>query len=180
MEPTINASASPHRDTHRTHPAPRALDGLRLIALLKFGKALLVILTGYGVHRLADTALLERIHSWTTSVTDITARRLLLHALSFVEGLGAKRIQLVFAVAVAYTALVLAEGIGLWLRRSWGEWLTVCATASLIPFEIYELIIRPPGHKLAVLVTLVLNIAVVCYLTLLLRRERAAHRFPGG
>jgi uncharacterized membrane protein (DUF2068 family) len=180
MEPTIDAGTPPHNHTHRRHAAPRALDGLRLIALLKFGKALLVILTGYGVHRLADTALLERIHSWSTSITDLTARRLLLHGLSWVEGLGAKRIQLVFAVAVAYTALVLAEGIGLWLRRSWGEWLTVCATASLIPFEIYELVIRPPGHKLAVLLTLVLNIAVVAYLALLLRRERAALMARGG
>ena len=147
MEPTIDAGTPPHRYAPRAHAKPRALDGLRLIALLKFGKALLVILTGYGVHRLADTALLERIHSWTTSVTDITARRLLLNALTWVEGLGAKRIQLVFAVAMAYTALVLAEGIGLWLRRSWGEWLTGCATASLIPFEILRAHHSPAGPQ---------------------------------
>ena len=50
-------------------------------------------------------------------------------------------------MTVAYTAVVLAEGTGLWLRRAWAEWLTVLATGSLIPFELWELITRPPERR---------------------------------
>ncbi|HEY4973086.1 MAG TPA: DUF2127 domain-containing protein, partial [Steroidobacteraceae bacterium] len=84
-------------------------------------------------------------------------------------GLGAKKIQIFLAVTIAYTAVVLAEAIGLWLRRAWAEWLTVLATSSLIPFELWELITRPPGRRLAIGLTLVLNLVIVWYLARLLR-----------
>jgi uncharacterized membrane protein (DUF2068 family) len=154
------------------------LDGLRIIALFKFLKALMLIATGYGVHLLLKQELLERLRLWTASLTDSFAQRLLLHALSWAEGLGAKRIHIVVGVTLAYTAVVLAEGIGLWMRRAWAEWFTVIATASLIPFELWELLVRPPDRKLAVLVTVVLNAAVVAYLVLLLRRAARELRLP--
>lgn len=152
-------------------PTPaRALDGLRIIALFKFVKALLLIATGYGVHLLLKEDLLERLRLWTATLTDSFAQRLLQHALGLAEGLGTKRIHIVIGVTLGYTAVVLAEGIGLWMRRAWAEWFTVLATASLIPFELWELLVRPPDRKLAVLITVLLNSAVVWYLALLLRR----------
>ena len=39
-----------------------------------------------------------------------------------------------------YAALMLTEGIGLALRKRWAEYLTIFATSSFIPLEIYELI----------------------------------------
>jgi uncharacterized membrane protein (DUF2068 family) len=98
-----------------------------------------------------------------------------MRALSWVEGLGAKKMQIFFAVTVAYTAVVLAEGTGLWLRRAWAEWLTVIATSSLIPFELWELITRPPGRRLAIGATLLLNLLIVWYLAYLLRKASAQH-----
>ena len=156
------------------HPA-HALDGLRIIALFKFAKALLLIATSYGAHLLLNEDLLERLRLWTASLTDSFAQRMLLRALGFVEGLGATRIHVVVGVTLGYTVVVLAEGVGLWMRRTWAEWFTVIATASLIPFELWELISRPPGRRLAVLVTVLLNLAVVAYLARLLRRSAAWH-----
>ena len=156
---------------------PRRFDGLRLIALLKFGKALLLIATSYGVHRLLDAALVERLYNWSADLSDDRfERKLLMRALTWVEGLGAKKIQIFLAVTIAYTAVVLAEGIGLWLRRAWAEWLTVIATSSLIPFELWELITRPPGRRLAIAVTLMLNLVIVWYLARLLRATTAQHQ----
>lgn len=168
--------------THAASPAakPRKFDGLRLIALLKFGKALLLIATSYGVHRLLDAALVERLYNWSADLSDDRLeRKLLMRALTWVEGLGAKKIQLFFAVSVAYTAVVLAEGTGLWLRRAWAEWLTVIATSSLIPFELWELITHPPGRRLAIGLTLVLNVVIVWYLARLLRNA-AQHPQPAA
>ncbi len=181
MSPGAIAKRDPPPEERRrdaTVVRPRMLDGLRIIALFKFVKALLLIATGYGVHLLFKQDLLERLRLWTESLTDSFAQRLLLHALSWAEGLGAKRIHIVVGVTLGYTAVVLAEGIGLWMRRAWAEWFTVIATASLIPFELRELVIRPPDRKLAVLVTVLLNAAVVLYLALLLRRTAAQRHRP--
>ena len=151
----------------------RRFDGLRLIALLKLGKALVLIATSYGVHMLLKAGLLGRLNAWSATLTDSVERRLLLRALSWIENLGAKRIQILVAITLAYTAVVLAEGIGLWFRRAWAEWLTVLATGSLIPFELWELIRRPPGHRAAVVLALTFNAAVVWYLVWLLRATAA-------
>jgi uncharacterized membrane protein (DUF2068 family) len=67
-----------------------------------------------------------------------------------------------FAIgSFVYSALLLVEGVGLCLRRRWAEFLTVGITASLLPFEFYELYQRvtPTG----IVVTL-LNLAIVVYL----------------
>jgi uncharacterized membrane protein (DUF2068 family) len=161
---------------------PRKLDGLRLIALLKFGKALLLIATSYGVHQLLNAALVERLYTWSAALSDDRfERKLLMRALTWVEGLGAKKIQIFLAVTIAYTAVVLTEGIGLWLRRAWAEWLTVIATGSLIPFELWELITRPPERRLAIGLTLALNALIVWYLARLLRATLAQQRHgPSG
>lgn len=152
-----------------------ALDPLRVIALFKFFKAALLIATGYGVHLLLKESLLLRLREWTMTLTDGFAQRLLLRTLGWVEGLGAKRIQVVMAVTLAYTAVALTEGIGLWLRRAWGEWVTVVATGSLIPFELWELIVSPPKRKLAVLATVIVNVTILWYLIRLLRRRATEH-----
>jgi len=164
-----------HRPAHPPSAHPHTLDPLRVIALFKFFKAALLIATGYGVHLLLKESLLLRMREWTMTLTDSFAQRLLLRTLGWVEGLGAKRIHIVMAVTLAYTAVVLTEGTGLWLRRAWGEWVTVVATASLIPFELWELIVRPPNRKLAVLATVIVNVSIVWYLSWLIRR-RAAER----
>ena len=167
----------PRLPVTRAAARPRALDGLRIIALFKFVKAALLIATGYGVHLLLREDLLQRLWLWSATLTDHFAQRLLLHALGWVENLGAGQIHIVVGVTLGYTAVVLAEGIGLWMRRAWAEWFTVLATASLIPFELWELVARPPDRKLAVLVTVLLNGAVVWYLVRLLRRT-TPHRHP--
>lgn len=149
---------------------PRKIDGLRVIALFKFAKVLLLIATSYGVHKLLNAELLERLYNWSAELSDDRLeRKLLMRALEWVEGLGAKRIQIFLAVTIGYAAVALAEGIGLWMRRTWGEWLTLSVTSSLVPFELWELITRPPGRRLALGATLALNLLIVWYLARQLR-----------
>jgi hypothetical protein len=67
-----------------------------------------------------------------------------------------------FAIgSFVYSALLLIEGVGLCLRRRWAEFLTVGITASLLPFEFYELYQRVTATGVVVTV---LNIAIVVYL----------------
>src|SRR5258705_5184033 len=114
-------------------PATPRFDGLRLIGLLKIGKALLLLATSYGLYRLLNPQLVENLQDWLTTLTDTFERRLLQRALDWLSSLGHGRIGSIVIVTGLYTAVLLTEGIGLWLRKTWAEWLTVLATASLIP-----------------------------------------------
>jgi uncharacterized membrane protein (DUF2068 family) len=151
----------------------KPIDGRRVIAIFKFIKAILLILTSYGVHKLLDPELIDKIRIWSATLTDRVDQRLLLRALSFVEGLGADKLHLVMAITIAYTAVVLIEGTGLWLRKRWGEWVTLIATCSLIPFELWELIQRPAGRRWTVAATLIVNLVIAAYLAYLVR---SAHK----
>ncbi len=62
---------------------------------------------------------------------------------------------------VSYALLNLAMGYGLHRRKRWAEWLTVIATALLIPFEIYEIIQEQTTIYIGILI---LNCAIVYYL----------------
>ena len=83
----------------------------------------------------------------------------------------------VAAVLAGYGALEGVEGVGLWLARRWGEYLTVVATAAFLPLEVHEILERATGVRIA---TLVVNVAAVVYLLLAkrlfgLRGGRAAY-----
>ena len=72
------------------------------------------------------------------------------------------RKQIAIAVtALAYGALMGAEGIFLYLRKPWARWFTIVATASFIPLELYEIVREPHLARIAVLVV---NVAIVVYL----------------
>jgi uncharacterized membrane protein (DUF2068 family) len=72
-----------------------------------------------------------------------------------------------------YAAVFLVEGVGLLLRRRWAEYLTVIATASLLPLEVYELVERVRTTRALIVVA---NLAIVLYLIARLRGERREGR----
>jgi uncharacterized membrane protein (DUF2068 family) len=155
----------------------RRLDGLRLVALLKFAKALVLILTAVSAHELLKPEVAARVYEWSVTLTDRFERNLLLQALHWAYGDGTGVLRGVVVVTAAYTALVLAEAVGLWLRRSWGQWLTVVATSALIPFEVWKLLVRPLGKQALLLGVLLINGAIVVYLIAQLRpARRRLHR----
>ena len=75
-----------------------------------------------------------------------------------------------FAIgSFVYSALLLVEGIGLCLRKRWAEFLTVSITASLLPFEFYELHRRVTVSRIVVTVV---NLAILVYLIVRLYKDR--------
>src|SRR5690348_4614397 len=71
-----------------------------------------------------------------------------------------------------YALVNLAEGTGLALQKAWGEYFTILVTASFLPFEIYECFHHFRYVKLAILL---INAAVLVYLVVRVRHDRAAH-----
>ena len=80
-----------------------------------------------------------------------------------------KSLEQVAAGSFIYSALLLIEGFGLCRRKRWAEFLTVGITASLLPFEFYELVQRFTATR--VTITLV-NIAILWFLIVQLMQDR--------
>ena len=90
------------------------------------------------------------------------------HLIARLGSLSRHEVTLFGVGAFLYGGLELVEGVGLFLRKRWAEWLTVVATSLLIPFEIYELAKGPSwlkGGGLAV------NILIVLYLLRVVREK---------
>jgi uncharacterized membrane protein (DUF2068 family) len=165
-------------DSIGTGQHSRVIDGLRLIALIKFVKAALLLATSYGLYKLLNPELVDRLHEWLNSLTDTFERRLLERGLDWVDELGTAHIHGILVVTGVYTTILVTEGIGLWLHKIWAEWLTVLASASLIPFELWHLFFGKSHSPLAVLVATTLNVVIVIYLARQLRRTYRLRRAP--
>jgi uncharacterized membrane protein (DUF2068 family) len=145
--------------------------GITLIAVFKFVKAFLLFTIALGAIGVVRGGLPHASDRLLSMLSSGTERRVTEALLSRITSMGSTRIAALGVGAFLYAALFLVEGTGLWLQRRWAEYLTVAATASFIPFEIYELV-----HRITItrVMALVLNIAVLVYLIVRVRRRRAA------
>ena len=143
---------------------------LRLIALFKFLKALLLVVVGLGAVKLLDPAAAARAQEGLRMLASSSDRRVVQHLLVLVSRLTPERLEALGVGAFLYAGLFTTEGVGLWLGKRWAEYLTVIATGSFVPLEIYELAGRPGPSRLA---ALVLNVAVVVYLIHHLRQRES-------
>jgi uncharacterized membrane protein (DUF2068 family) len=91
------------------------------------------------------------------------ASRGLLHELDNLFTTSSTHLHLLAAVLLAYAAVEAIEAVGLWYQRRWAEYLTFLVTASLMPFEIYEIATRATVFKA---LAFIVNLAVVIYLLL--------------
>ena len=89
------------------------------------------------------------------------ARHGLLHELDNLFTTSSAHLHLLGAVLLVYGALEGVEAVGLWYQRRWAEYLTFLVTASLLPFEAYEISTRTTPFKI---IAFLINVAVVVYL----------------
>jgi len=147
---------------------PRSRRVLRLIALERAGRGLLLLAAGVYLlfHLNSDFGRLgERV----MRAIELDPRRPFFHRIvAYLHHLHASELRIAAIVAIGYGVLELVEGTGLWLDQLWAEYLTVIATSLLLPLELYEIVHRPSVWKAA---GIVVNIAIVAYLAYLLRRR---------
>ena len=161
--------AVPPTDRAPEDPRPVTSDrALRLIALFKFGKAALLVLIAAGalglVRRRWPHTPSKQSPRWLPAATIACCQR------SYPSPRPPPhRLEAFGAGAFLYAGLFLVEGVGLWRGRRWGEYLTVIATASLVPLELWELSRRLTTVRV---LALVLNLLIVAYLIGRLRRRR--------
>jgi uncharacterized membrane protein (DUF2068 family) len=141
---------------------------LRLIALFKFFKASVLIVTGIGILKLMHNDAATTLDHWFAIAGLAPGNRFVDHALRSAANIPPDRIKDIGLGSFVYAALFLTEGIGLWMLKHWAEWFTVVITASLVPLEVWEIHHHPTAVKILVLI---INIAVVAYLLYRIRKE---------
>ncbi len=140
---------------------------LELIGALRLAEGMLVLTVAIGVLRLVHHDVAQTLAAWSAAVR-IDPHNEYLHALLARLGLlSDQQLQEISAGSFIYGGLKLIEGFGLWRGKRWAEYLTSIAIGLMIPLEIYELLRHP---TIAKAVLLVVNIAVVVYLIVNLRR----------
>jgi uncharacterized membrane protein (DUF2068 family) len=146
--------------------------GLRLIIAYKLVKAFVaLVLSGALVVLLLahDTSVLGHLavqvrHHFAGAWSVMLARA--------IGALSTRGHLWLIAGAVALDALLTAvEGWGLYRDKTWGPWLVVLATSTLLPFEVIALV-RHAHLGRGLLLTV--NVAIVAYLIRRIRRSRAS------
>lgn len=160
----------------------RALEWIAAFKLLKAALLVGVAAAAFGLlgDRVRADAVL-RLTEWVAHLAAATEFRGLRGALggvleralmALLHWLGEAtptRLEITGLVALAYAAVLGTEGVGLWMAKSWAELFSVAVTASLIPFEVWEV---ARGVTVLRVGVLVLNVAVVVYLARHVTRER--------
>src|SRR5438552_9874068 len=141
--------------------------GLWLIGGFKLVKGLLLVIVGIGALRLVHKDVADVVAGWLEQIhVDPDGRyadRLLTRLLSVDD----RKLREISAGTFVYAALLLTEGIGLLLRKRWAEYFTVIVTGSFIPLELHHLWRHVTLTRLTVIAV---NVAIVWYLIVLLRR----------
>lgn len=150
-----------HRPVDDDTPEAHHRFGLRVIALYKMVQALGLLLAAGAAFHLERQRNVDRLIDWLEHLSLSGTSTLRQHLVDALAGLVPQRFVVIGLIAIAYAALFITEGVGLWLRKHWAEWFTVIATGSLIPLEAYEVIKHASWVKLGILVG---NVVIVVYL----------------
>jgi uncharacterized membrane protein (DUF2068 family) len=145
---------------------------LRLLAVERWVRGLIIALLGIGVLRLESTQVslrtlfdkdLSALKPFFDQIHFDVSDSATVRAIQNVLNARPSTLNLVAAGLLGYGALQLAEGIGLWSLKRWGEYLAVVGTTLFIPLEVYEIVEKVTWLKVT---ALVVNVAAVLYLLL--------------
>lgn len=147
----------------------RSLRLLRLIALFKLVKSLLLLAAALALLKLLAPGAAAGFAEWAARLPLAVERRVAVRVLESLLAHGPGRVHLAAVVAFAFAGLEAAEGAGLWFGRHWAEYLTIGATACGLPVEVWELAHRP---TLLAAAALMANALILGYLIWRVRQHQ--------
>jgi len=141
---------------------------LLVIAIFKFIKGAVLLALAFGALSFLHKDVASHVEHWLDQLRIDPDNQFIGALLSKLQLVHTKELKELSALGAAYAALFLTEGTGLLFRKRWAEWLTIVATSSLMPFEVYELVKEFTAVRL---LALLVNAAVVLYLIYLVRQK---------
>jgi uncharacterized membrane protein (DUF2068 family) len=147
---------------------------LKIIALFKIGKGVLLFVLGFSLLFLnARDLWMDKISDWAGDeilLEHSKAVHFLLNKLQ--DALAGGHLRATGLLALFYCGVLFTEGIGVYLQQRWAELLMVFATAALIPLEVRHIWHRPSLAGVAILAA---NCFIVWFLYRVLKRDRTKH-----
>jgi uncharacterized membrane protein (DUF2068 family) len=127
-----------------THPQcpPQEHAGLRLIALVKFLKALLLLAIAFGSHRLVNRDLTELSRQWAANLRIDPENHYARMAIERFTALNPHELRKWTILLILFAADQVLEGFGLWFNQAWAKYLVLIATGLFILHEAYGLIFK--------------------------------------
>jgi uncharacterized membrane protein (DUF2068 family) len=152
--------------------------GLVLIAAYKLMQSALFIAIGVGAVKLVGKDAAEVLGRVADHLHFNSEWRLVDFMLDKASVLNDFLLRRIGLAAFAYAALGILEGIGLYLEKPWGEYLTLLITASFLPWELFEILRRVTWFRFGLLAA---NVLVFIYLLrLVLHRQRCKEMASGA
>jgi uncharacterized membrane protein (DUF2068 family) len=146
--------------------AAKSARWLLVIACFKLLYGALSVLATVAIVHLFHKNVVAHAESWLDFFQIDTDNQYVGALLWRLKLIHTHELHLLAGVSAFYSALFLTEGVGLAMKQRWAEYLALVATGLFVPVEIYELCKEP---SIAKGVLLVINIAVVAYLTVVIR-----------
>jgi len=143
--------------------------GLLLIAAFKLIKGLALLALAIGALQLLHKDVAAEVAQWIDILRVDPHNHYIQEALAKLGMVDDRKLKALSVGTFFYSALYLTEGIGLSLRKRWAEYVTIISTASLLPLEVFEIVKQVSAPKILLLL---INIAVVVYLVIEVRRPR--------
>src|SRR5262249_6510925 len=131
-------------------PTIKARSPLMLIwiGLFKLIKAGSLITLGILAINLLHKDVAATINGWIEDLHLDPDNRIVQGLLTPILAISPKELKATSVITFLYAALLLTEGVGLLLRKRWGEYLTIVATSLLLVPELYELSLGVTAAKL--------------------------------
>jgi uncharacterized membrane protein (DUF2068 family) len=114
--------------------------GYKLIALYEAGKALVVLVAGFGFLSLINQGIQDHVENVVLFLHLNPAHKfphILIDTLSNATNV---QLWLLSSSSIVYAVVQLLLAYGLWYKRDWAAWFVVASTILYIPVEVYELV----------------------------------------
>lgn len=142
-------------------PHKRHSTGLMLISAFKLGQALLFFAMGVGAFHLLHKDIGDVLEKLAYHLRFNPESRLINFLLVRSAILDEKLLRRIVEVFFIYAGLDLVEGIGLYLEKTWAEYLTLAITVSFLPWEVLQIFRKLTLIRVSLLA---LNVLVFLYL----------------
>jgi uncharacterized membrane protein (DUF2068 family) len=141
---------------------------ITLIGLLKLFKGILLFVSGIGLLKLLHRDVADFLMQWINTLHFDPDNRHIQQLLIKSSLIDDRKLRDLSIGSFFYAGLLLTEGSGLLAGKRWAKYFSIIVTTSFIPLEVWEL---AKHFSIAKTVVIILNVAIVWYLIIRLRRE---------
>lgn len=144
--------------------------GLRIIAVVKLFKGMLLLCIGLGLFELVNRDLAEMARKLTVALNVDPENHYVRIFLQDVVKIQPHTLRRFGLWSLVYSSILLLEGTGLWLDLRWAKYLVIVSTGVFVPEEIYACVHQFTWLKFD---ALALNLVILLYIIhLVWRREQ--------